>query len=265
LRFGGDELSHFVFERLGPLKKAVKAIVLFGGLAMGQEMSWASDIDLLVVLDDACDMAEARLRASWLSFSVRPRGPLGHLFSSLERATGMFSGPFICRESDLRAGRFERIFGTSRLMTKLLAPRGLVLGSVLTTSKVIYGKAPRPSAPQRTSLDVLKSLIMCLFLSVGGAVLCSIAGEALKYVLEALKWAIYATHYYLTGKMRPLKELASILASRGPFPWRTLAKELLRLRKKPGSHGLILLIAPLGVLTLHIKALGRPESLYKSE
>jgi len=246
------------------LRGAVRAIVLFRGLAMGQETSWASDIDLLVVLDDACgDVAEARLMTSGLGPSVRPGGLLGHLFSSLERATGMFSGPFVCRESDLRAGRFERIFGTSRLMTKLLAPRGLVLGSALTTFKVIYGKARRPSAPRRSSLDVLKSLAMCLLLSVGGTLLCAVAREALKYVLEALKWAIYATHYYLTGEARPLKELASILASRGPFPWRALAKELLRLRKEPRSHGLILLMAPLGVLTLHIEALGRPESLYK--
>ena len=260
------ELARILLDRLGPVRDAVRGILLFGGLAMGQRGGWTSDVDLLVILDDeSCDedVAEARSRLSGLNPSVRPRGLLGHLFSSLERATGMFSGPFVCRERDILAGRFERIFGTSPFMTKLLAPTGLVLGGVLATSKVIYGEVPRPTPPRRRSLQLVKSLVMCFLLSVGGVLLCPAAEEALKYVLEALKWAIYTTHYYLAGRIRPLKELARELSSWGFFPWGKLAGELLRLREKPDRYGLALLLAPLGVLVLHLKALGRPESLYK--
>ena len=235
---------------------------------MGHERSWASDIDLIVVLDDGCgdeEIAEARSRLRALNPSMRPRGLLGHLFSSIEQATGMFSGPFVCRESDLHIGDFKSIFGTSALMTELLAPTGLVLGGATTTFKCIYGRAPEMSIPRRRSLHVLKSLIMCFLLSIGGIILCPIAVEGLKYVLEAMKWAIYATYYYARGEIRPLQEIASVLATRGPFPWKTLAKELLRLRKELKRAGLALLLAPLGVLMLHIKAIGRPESLYKSE
>ena len=257
-----------VLKALGEKARLVKALVLFGSRAMGEEPSWASDVDLLIVLDDRCadrDLEEVRRRLSGLSYSPRPRGLLGHLFWSLEKATGMFHSPFVCRERDLRSLDFKRIFGTSQLLTTIMAPVDIVLGSVLRTSKVIYGRLPGGlGEPEvRGALQLLKNLITCFSLALGAYFFCPIANEAQKYILEALKWSIYATTYYTTGDIGPLTELVEALGLNPPWPWDRLSKEFVRARKELGPAGPMLLRALPGVLNLHLAALRSKYPFHK--
>ena len=254
-------LAEKVLSSLGDKAGHVRALVLFGSTVMGEELSWASDIDLLVVLDDDCCEEEVKAiwsRLSWLSRSPRPKGLLGHLFWSLEKATGMFHSPFVCREKDLKDLDFRRIFGTSQVLTALMAPSEIVLGSVLRTCKVIYGSLPKGLSPpaRREALQLLRNLVVCFSLAFGASFFCPITDLALKYVLEALKWTVYAVSYYTSGRIGPLSELVRAFGVRSPWPWPKLAKEFLRLRKKLASYGPVLLMALPGVLNLHLAALG---------
>ena len=264
-------LAEKVLSSLGEESGHVRALVLFGSRATGEEPSWASDLDLLVVLDDGCceeDVKAVWSRLSWLGRSPRPKGVLGHLFWSLEKATGMFHSPFVCREKDLKDLDFRRIFGTSQVLTALMAPSEIVLGSVLRTCKVIYGSLPKGLSPpaRREALQLLRNLVVCFSLAFGASFFCPITDLALKYVLEALKWTVYAVSYYTSGRIGPLSELVRAFGVRSPWPWPKLAKEFLRLRKKLASYGPVLLMALPGVLNLHLAALGqRMPELSKSE
>ena len=265
-----EGLVRRVLTALGEKARLVRVLLLFGSRAMGEEPSWASDVDLLVVLDDKCsdeDLEDVKWRLANLSYSPRPKGLLGHLFWSLEKATGMFHSPFVCREKDLRSLDFKRIFRTSPFLTTLMAPADIVLGSVLKSSKVIYGRLPEGlGAPEkREAFQLLKNLITCLSLTFGAYFFCPIAVEAQKYVLEALKWSIYATAYYTTGDVGPLTKLVEALVLNPPWPWDKLSKEFMRARKEPGPAGPMLLMALPGVLNLHLAALRSKRPFYKHE
>ena len=257
-------LAERILSALGEGAERVRAILVFGSAIMDEEPSWASDLDVIVVLDDGCsdeELLRAWLKLSGLSQSPRPHGLLGHLFWSIEKATGMFKTPFVCRERDLRSLDFERIFGTSKVLSALMAPKKIVLGSVLRTCRTIYGSPPKGLRPpgEREALELLRNLMTCFSLAFGAYFLCPLTCLALKYVLEALKWTVYAVFYYSTGGIRPLTKILRALGSRWPWPWPRLSREFLRLRREAGPMGPLLLIALPGVLNLHLAALGHRE------
>ena len=184
--------------------KYLVSVLLFGSVKSGT-ISLLSDVDLVFVMDDSTPKHVFRYLDAVL-FSYEIKNGLwvtgNSFFDSLKRAlnvaTGMYKSHFICRYSDLKNKDFSRIFNTPRLMSKLLAPKCLVLRNFFRTAKVIYGKDVLSSLEQEIKklsrcsyIDWVKSLFMNLFLSLGALVASIFSKEFFIYSVEAIKWSMY--------------------------------------------------------------------------
>ena len=181
------------------VKDNLLSIILFGSYAKGKPTK-VSDVDVIIVVSDSTQEYEiSKLRRVLESVAIRheywynPRSLLKRILRVVKLKTGMFVPFFVCRESDLINGRFERIFGVSKLLSLLLAPRNSVLNSIKVKSKVIYGKnlISKMKIKRPSYVEIIKSYVMNLLQSLGALIISPFDNEATKYSMEAFKWSIY--------------------------------------------------------------------------
>lgn len=148
-------------------------------------------------------------------------------------------------------------------MSKLLAPSSIVFGSVLSSVRKVYGQDVLKEAvvPKPTLFTVLKSLAMNLFLSLSTLILYPFTSKANKYEMEAAKWSILASNYYLKksspGLIEALKFIKSLGVSESYF------KHFLRLRNNYQNDIKFGLATPIYVLKIHAKALGYSKNIIR--
>jgi predicted nucleotidyltransferase len=259
-RYLGEVFS-LLFSYLG--EDNVVALYVFGSV-IGEEYCGTSDCDLLIVLDDGVTPKQIK-HVSGLLKSLEIRhglcavdySILGKMLRAIERSTGMFGSHFVCRKSDVLKGSFTRVFSTNRFMSKLLAPSSIVFGSVLSRIKKIYGQDILKEAviPKPTLLTLLKSLAMNLFLSLFTLILYPFSSKANKYEMEAAKWSILASYYYLKQSNPGLIEVLKFFTNLGLSE--SYSTRFLQLRNNYQNDVRFGLATPLNVLKIHAKALNQ--------
>lgn len=251
-----DELSNELDE------EHVRSVLLFGSVVAGEATNH-SDIDLLIVLEDAAPDAYAEtlraacseLAAQYLGISNYANDPLGRV---IDRQTGMFRSGFVTRECDVRAGDFPAIFNTSRV-AHLLAPWRSVLAGVFETAVSIYGPAVRPSWDRvahplsRSVRELARDWLMTFLLALPQLGYALVSPRAIHYSLEAYKWTVYTCAYHVSGS--PASGLADALdavPSLSPYD-----RWFRSLRDEPRTALSFLLLTPLAVSLVHLAAIGR--------
>ncbi|MHA1208457.1 MAG: nucleotidyltransferase domain-containing protein [Candidatus Freyarchaeota archaeon] len=253
-----------VFSLLSALlEKDLVALYVFGSV-VGGECCDTSDLDLLIVLDDGTPSQLIRyvdgllesLEAEYELVSA-DRSLVGRVLRAIERSTGMFVSHFLCRRSDLLRGRFSKVFSTNLLMSKLLAPASIVFGSVLSRKVKVYGEdiLGGVTIPKPSRLTLLKSLAMNLLLSLFSLLLYPLTPRANRYEMEAAKWSILASYYFLKKTNPGLNEALKFFAELG-LP-KTYCERLLQLRMRYENDVRFGLSTPCYVLKIHVKALNR--------
>jgi len=234
----------------------VSLILVFGSVLDGCLTS-VSDVDTLIVLRNVkpADVRRAAQALKSLEPSRKGGTILDAILRSVEGRTGMFQSFFVCSEESFLSGDFASIFSLSKAMSLLLAPSKLVLGSVLDGAKVVYGSLPLPFPPhpRPTPIQLIKSLLMNLLLSLSALLISPLTGEAAKYALEAGKWSIMASYYYNYSRRISIKKLPEALKGR----LRSYAQKLLRRREKYYNDPVILALTPIFSIMVHVLALKR--------
>lgn len=249
------EVFSLLFYYLG--EDNIVALYVFGS-ALGEEYSDNSDLDLLIVLDDRIGSEQIKyvnglLESLEIKYGLCAMDSsfLGKILRAIERSTGMFESHFVCSKDDLLKGCFARVFKTNRFMSKLLAPSSIVFGSVLSRIRKIHGedilKEVVTSKP--TAFTMIKSLAMNLLLSLFTLILYPFSSKATKYEMEAAKWSLLASYYYLKKRNPGLIEVLKFF-QRLSLP-ESYVKHFLQLRKNYQNNIMFGIATPLHVLKIH--------------
>lgn len=180
-----------------------------------------SDVDLLVIMADNSSMKKTwqelnALEQVFFDPGYQKADIVSRILHVVERQTGMHENIFLTEERDFRKARFSIIFKTSKIVSKLLAPSNIVMGSALCHITFIFGnknfeegiKQLQASIKREKYLifDLLKSLLMNTMLALGGIFLLPLTSKATRYAIEATKWSMYAATYSIICE-RPSKEI----------------------------------------------------------
>lgn len=195
----------------------VVSVIAFGSYVKG-DLSESSDVDLLVIVSDSSapnKIMELDTKLTEIQkhfgFVEPPRSFSAKFLNFISRQTGMFVSHFICKESDFINLDFAQIFRTNKLLTSLLAPKGLVLSGLLYHANTLYGKdLLKKVSPVRVNFtDLLKSMLMNMLLAFGALVLSLYKPkEAIRFSMESIKWGMYSTYYYALRRSDKLSQIA---------------------------------------------------------
>ncbi|MFQ6054513.1 MAG: nucleotidyltransferase domain-containing protein [Methanosarcinales archaeon] len=189
----------------------VVSAVLFGSI-VNQDFSKTSDVDLIIILEDIGDLKLRKIKRAMRK--IECEYGLAHLaecnfLNWIKECTGMYSSNFICTRSDFISANFIKIFNTNRLLTILLAPTEIVLSNFILNAKTIYGNdlIPLFRKPSITKMQIFKSFIMNLLLSISAIVIYPITPDSTKYSMEAIKWSLHSVYHYSTSASSSTEKL----------------------------------------------------------
>ncbi len=252
----------------------ILSIILFGSLQNHNscETSNTSDCDLLIIFKDRVSNHHLReVDKYFLSLELKHdfREFNSHFTNkvlfSIQQTTGMFVSHFLTKQKYWEQASFHRIFRVNRVISKLFAPRNIVLSSVIDNSHVLYGEDLRPVIKESvehhvSSTEMIKSLIMNLCISIfsiGITLLKSL--NHMKYLLEAVKWSLRASNYYKYKDSEKLKIIIERFTQRERPKQRNRSlkfyNKFLQLRANPQTNYLFMLKTPLHIIKIHLKAL----------
>ncbi len=199
------------------------SLILFGSVIKGGAVKGVSDFDMVFVIKNKMSSKKIEVLRSYLSSTCSSHGIADS--SSMDfkgipkfvmRETGMFASHIICMENDLLSMNFSRIFDTNPLLSALIVPSNLVIGSVLRESKTVYGRNLLSSlvVSRPKKLDILKSMLMNKLI-VLLSLFYGFKDNSTKLAMEATKWSIYNASYLMTEGSKPLSESIDLLAGKG--------------------------------------------------
>ncbi len=213
------------------------AIFLFGSLCKGTDFSrgknGTSDVDLLVVVNDG--VPEERMKRAYKALNAlemavfhdrERKGIVQSVLHVIERQTGMHENIFMTRHGDAMRVDFTSMFRTNKVISKLIAPTNIVMGSAMSCIAFLHGNpslSPVKEVLRRIGQekhlypDLIKSLVMNIVLSLGACVILPLSAKATKYAVESVKWSMYAVSYTLTKK-RPSKRAQQRFFVRAGIP-----------------------------------------------
>ncbi|HME55952.1 MAG TPA: hypothetical protein VKM55_27360 [Candidatus Lokiarchaeia archaeon] len=202
-------------------------LFVFGSLSHNRDTvnieNGTSDADLLVIV---ADHGRGSMKKTWKELNaleqvffdpgIQKRGIVASILRAVERQTGMHENIFLTKLSDFKNARFSSIFKTNEIISKILAPSTIVMGSALCHMTFVFGnkefdasvKQMHASLKRENELltDLFKSLLMNTVLTLGGIFLLPLTPRATRYAIEATKWSLYAATYSISGE-RPSKKI----------------------------------------------------------
>lgn len=255
---GGAEFLDELGESLDG--DAVRSVFLFGSVVSG-EATEVSDIDLLIVLEDATEDAyEESVRERCLQLAEthlaaeQSRG--SRIDRYIDKLTGMFRSGFVTRANDIEAGQFHSIFNTSRLAYPV-APWRTVLAAVFDTTTPVYGPSIVPDwhevePPTNRPLGELsRSLLLSLVLSSSQLLYGFVSPRAILYAMEAHKWTLYNCAFHLVGgPTQSLPRASGIVPGSDRFDQR-----LRNLRRDHRYDVSYLIVVPFYVVLVHVRTM----------
>ena len=243
----------------GP-KKIISGMIF--GSHSKNEVIPISDCDLIFIVDNSItreeiDESRPLFNALELKHGLRkqPTNIIEKILTHVEKNTGMYVNYFISSYKDFNERNATKIFSLSTILGYLLAPLKLVLGSSVRDAHTFFGKDLVsdwiPEIPRAT--QIMKSLMMNIALALGSIFIAPITRSANKYTLEACKWTLYASYYYLFQKSPFLSSAIEIFKNIG------ISKSfLLRFRyyrQKNSVNVMFFLENLFQVIKIHVKAL----------
>lgn len=231
----------------------IVSIALFGSVAKGGFSEPASDVDLMVALaDDAPKTAKKRVRRQLRELELKhgfgepPRTFAAWALSPLDRLVGQRKSFFVCRESDLLAGKGAVVLGWRPLVECLFSTR-IIFANIAVSAKTAWGK---PLFEQATLKPIGRRHLttnLAAFVLVDLIALASFAfnPKATKYAMSATKWMLHNCHFCHSRKPATLaQEIAFFEVKLGPRP---VFSELVSLRRDY-RHSLGFVFRSVGVL-----------------
>ena len=256
----------------------ITSIILFGSQReiehTNAERTSVSDCDLLIIFNDNVpNFYIKKIEKYFLAlenkhnFRVKNNSKFVNKFLDVVHSTtGMFVSHFLTKKKYWENIIFHKIFRVNKVFSKLIAPKKIVLCSVVANSSLLYGNDLREIVKKIkiSPLDMIKSLFMnliVLFLSIPTSMLKSF--NSIKYQLEAVKWSLRAANYYAFEDSKSLEEISArftLFEKSGRFlKYKKHAKvfynRFLNLRKKPQRDLGFMLRCLFRILKIHLKGI----------
>jgi len=250
----------------------IVSIILFGSqLHLNEnqnESTKISDCDLLIIFKDSVSNNLIRKVDRYFvaleykhNFRKENTNFVNRIASFINQTTGMFVSHFLTKKKHWENCIFHKIFNVNKIISDLLAPKKLVLCSVVTNSDILYGLDLREGVKKRikiSPLDMIKSVCMNLILSLFAIPLSLLnSSDSAKYQLEAVKWTLKASNYYLFKDSKPInatiKRFISLERSeRNKRKAEKYYRKFLNLRKNPNVDLGFTLQSPFRIIKIHL-------------
>ncbi|MHA2296017.1 MAG: hypothetical protein ACXAEU_03955 [Candidatus Hodarchaeales archaeon] len=221
-----------------------------------------SDTDLLVIIDTKGVQNDEWLKITLFfekldeySFQKESKSPL--FLRTLNRLTGMFRNVFVAKLDALEKKDFTSMFSVSKAASFLI-PSEKVFENILNKHLHLAGQnyintLRYPIQRVCSKVELLKSLFLNLFLSMGSLTILLVFQEATLYSMEAVKWSVLNTSSNI-NKMgnKSTNELLRLKILEESRLKRRLFHKLLLLRQKYKRDPTFTLFSPFLVLVLHL-------------
>lgn len=252
----------------------ILSIILFGSQLpeKNHENSKFSDCDVLIIFKNRVSNRHIKeIERYFIALEIKHdfRELNSHLLNKvlfvLQDTTGMFLSHFLTKQKYWENATFHKIFRVNKVISKIFAPRNIVLSSVIDNSNILYGEDLRDSIKDQVEREIspgemLKSLIMNIMISIFSILTTPLKSiNSMKYQLEAVKWSLRASNYYGFKDSKPLKTIVNRFMH---FEWPKFKKraekfysKFLQLRKDPHPNFLFLFKCPFRILKIHAKGI----------
>lgn len=218
-----------------------------------------SDVDLLIIVSNNIPFHRIKKIHHLLQtfelkhgYILPPSNLIERILQVVERRTGMFCSHFICREEDWVTERFDKILSVNRAAAWLLAPEQIVLDSLKKGARVLYGDVDLSVRTEQYSLlQMLKSLAMTLVLSYGAILVIPFQQKFSKYLIEAYKWALRASFFYIFQRVTKLSEICDYFMQHGLSQTYIQMFRFYRKKSYSGYHIRFCLQVPFEIMKLH--------------
>jgi predicted nucleotidyltransferase len=247
----------------------VASVILFGSQVARQGKK-VSDLDLLIIMKDTATPETMRKIASnlrWLELAtglMKPAKGTGRILQAIEIKTGMFVCHFLCRRQDFLAWRFAKVFGVNSFLAKLLAPGDLVRLGILSNGITLAGEdlLSKLSYRRIKTSQLAKSCLMNLLQAMGSLLIAPVSSRTTIYSMEAVKWSLFSSYTYITGKGAFIQEITHYFKNRllnRPFLSSQLS-HFIQLREDFRPSARFSIKAPLTVFLIYKMAIRKLKS-----
>jgi predicted nucleotidyltransferase len=210
-------------ERLGC---HLVSVILFGSATTGSFSETASDLDLILVVDDEATRADRvrlgdeverlEMRHGFRRQRVRAQSRLEQL---IDRLTANVRSFFICTRQDLLSGRAGRILDL-RPAQAVFVDR-VVIPSIVGSAVTVWGDDLLPGVPLAAirRFDVLKAFHSLFALMMLIVAVYPVLPEGTKYAMGALKRSVHNCYFCYHGHAAALDQEVAFFQHRlGPSP-----------------------------------------------
>ncbi|MHA1271570.1 MAG: nucleotidyltransferase domain-containing protein [Candidatus Helarchaeota archaeon] len=263
-----DRAKSYIVNIFKFLKKKyaskIISMMIFGSSLTG-ELCETSDCDLICVFNDTTTKKEikyirkvAREYAYRYGFFNKPSGFIERVLNVMDSSTGMFISLFVCKRNDFINLRFSKMFNVNSIISALLAPTNLVIGTVLNRSKHVYGEnlLKLVKKPKRFFVQLIKNMVLNLLVSTVSFLIYPFSPKATKYELEAMKWSMLSSYYYINGTRPSMEKICYYFINRGIN--KKYISNFKKLRDGFSQNIKFGLFTPLNIIQVHILGLKSP-------
>ena len=250
----------------------IVSIILFGSqLYLNEnqnESTEISDCDLLIIFKDGVSNNLIRKVDRYFvaleykhNFRKENTNIVNKIASFINQTTGMFVSHFLTKRKHWEKYIFHKIFNVNKIISNLLAPKKIVLCSVVINSDILYGLDLREGYKKRieiSPLDMIKSICMNLIISLFAIPISLLKSlDSVKNQLEAVKWTLKASNYYSFKDSKPIhaiiKRFISLERSeRNKRKAEKFYRKFLNLRKNPNVDLRFTLQSPFRIIKIHL-------------
>jgi len=259
------DLIRFLKKKVGSDK--IISVILFGSNTYLNDTSKISDCDIVVILSD--DISDNQINSLEKYFfeleikhelNIKPKNFLDSVLKIIEKSTGMYVSHFITRKSYWLSKKFAKIFRVNRVFAYIFAPRNIVIKSMISSSIILLGEDLRyiDNEITITSFGMIKSIILNLIISIFSIGFGLIYKNNLKYELEAIKWSIKASNFYLFNDTCEISKIVKrfLKLSNQNKMLISFFKRFLYLRQSPNRRNFgHFFLSPINILKVHLLGL----------
>ncbi|TFF87342.1 MAG: hypothetical protein EU550_03420 [Promethearchaeota archaeon] len=250
--------------------KNIETISLFGSqISNSNECCSISDCDLLIVVKNSVPGEILKKIEPYLltleikhNYRTNHSSLLKQLTDIIQLSTGMFVSHFLTKEKFCKESKFYKMFRVSEILSYFIAPKKLVLNSVLKNNHSLYGRNLNKIFSEKLStsmFEMIRSLIMNISISLFSLLILPFKFlEPIKYQLEAIKWTLRAVNYYIFEDAVSLPLIInrfSILENNSFKNYHAFYRKFLYLRENPIDHVKFMISSPFRILKFHIKGI----------
>ncbi len=269
-----EKSRDYINDVISLLNKEVGVSEIFSLIIFGSQRSRTdtivSDCDLLIILKDKVSNKHIKKIEKYFIALELKHGfrELNQKFTCnilgvIQQTTGMFISHFLTKRKYFKNGIFHKIFCVNKVISRLIAPRTIVLSSMIDNSSVLYGVDLRDMVKKKIKippLDMIKSSAMNLIISLFSIAISVFKSlDAIKFQLEAVKWALRASNYYSYEDSESLENIIIRFSlyknPKKQVKAKQFFQEFLQLRKKPLTNLHFMLRCPIRILKIHLKGL----------